>query len=145
MKIRPNGTYGYDLFPLKNPDGTYFDDVVDISDEDFALLQSGDKIWKNGQLVENAEAEQYKQAITERQKILGWETTIAKDKEYLRQKDYIGIKIAHAILLNDTQVLQEIKEKYQDELTECANKRAEINQLESQIAESQQTIQLLNG
>ena len=58
---------------------------------------------------------------------------IAEYQKYLADTDYVVIKISEAIVSRNQQLIDELKNKYADVLTNRDNKRKQINELEKEI------------
>lgn len=58
---------------------------------------------------------------------------IAEYQKYLADTDYVVIKISEAIVIGNRQLIDELKSKYADVLTNRDNKRKQINELEKEI------------
>ena len=58
---------------------------------------------------------------------------IAEYQKYLADTDYVVIKISEAMVSGNQQLIDELKNKYADVLTNRDNKRKQINELEKEI------------
>lgn len=58
---------------------------------------------------------------------------IVEYQKYLDDTDYVVIKISEAIISRNQQLIDELKNKYADVLTNRDNKRKQINELEKEI------------
>lgn len=58
---------------------------------------------------------------------------IAEYQKYLADTDYIVVKISEAMISGNQQLIDELKNKYADVLTNRDNKRKQINKFEEEI------------
>lgn len=61
---------------------------------------------------------------------------IDKQKDYLRETDYIALKLAEAIASNDSDKLSVLKELYKEELIAREQARAHINNYERELVQT---------
>ena len=63
---------------------------------------------------------------------------IAECQKYLADTDYIVVKISEAMISGNQQLIDELKNKYADVLTNRDNKRKQINEFEEEIKNEQE-------
>lgn len=134
----PYGMFGYTSYPTGTVDdnGIFIPNerAVEVLPDQYLALKERKYCWNNNTLipyikpVEIAEAEET---------VAAYQTLDVQETEaraYLEKYDYISSKVANAILLDDSSLLAQYREKYKDVLVKLTEARNTVNRITEQRA-----------
>lgn len=103
------------------------ENAVLVNVEDYELLMSRKKFWSNGKLVAYVKSK----VVADAEKLLvsveDARQSLADAQQWLNEHDYVGVKIAQAMLFNDEAELAAMKEQYASVIETAKVKRNEVN------------------
>lgn len=103
------------------------ENAVLVNVEDYELLMSRKKFWSNGKLVAYVKSKVVADAETLLASVDDARQSLADAQQWLNEHDYVGVKIAQAMLFNDETELAAMKEQYASVIEEAKVKRNEVN------------------
>lgn len=103
------------------------ENAVLVNVEDYELLMSRKKFWSNGKLVAYVKSKVVADAETLLASVEDARQSLADAQQWLNKHDYVGVKIAQAMLFNDEAELAAMKEQYASVIEEAKVKRNEVN------------------
>ena len=103
------------------------ENAVLVNVEDYELLMSRKKFWSNGKLVAYVKSKVVADAETLLASVEDARQSLADAQKWLNKHDYVGVKIAQAMLFNDEAELAAMKEQYASVIEEAKVKRNEVN------------------
>lgn len=103
------------------------ENAVLVNVEDYELLMSRKKCWSNGKLIAYAKSKVVADAETLLASVDDARQSLADAQQWLNEHDYVGVKIAQAMLFNDETELAAMKEQYASVIEEAKVKRNEVN------------------
>lgn len=103
------------------------ENAVLVKVEDYELLMSRKKCWSNGKLIAYAKSKVVADAETLLASVDDARKSLADAQQWLNKHDYVGVKIAQAMLFNDETELAAMKEQYASVIEEAKVKRNEVN------------------
>ena len=122
-----------------------YPNAVQISDEDYEALENCTKCWNHERTklipyIPSGAQSQLNLLVQEYQET---SNKLAAAEQFLQENDYVGRKIAEALLMDDTQLLAELKVKYKDIIEESKEARAVVNPYRAKLIELQEKIRTL--
>lgn len=117
------------------------DKAVAITAEEFEGLTKKQKCWEKGKLVDYMKSDVVIKAEQLLENVESAEKEIVEAKAWLSSKDYIGVKIAQAMLVNDTDEIASLKEQYTQVIDTAKYKRNRINAREAWLKENAEAIE----
>lgn len=103
------------------------ENAVLVNVEDYELLMSRKKFWSNGKLVAYVKSKVVADAETLLTSVDDARQSLADALQWLNEHDYVGVKIAQAMLVGDEAELAAMKEQYASVIEEAKVKRNEVN------------------
>lgn len=103
------------------------ENAVLVNVEDYELLMSRKKFWSNGKLVAYVKSKVVADAETLLASVDDARQSLADAQQWLNEHDYVGVKIAQAMLVGDEAELAAMKEQYASVIEEAKVKRNEVN------------------
>lgn len=103
------------------------ENAVLVNVEDYELLMSRKKFWSNGKLVAYVKSKVVADAETLLVSVEDARQSLADAQQWLNEHDYVGVKIAQAMLFNDEAELAAMKEQYASVIETAKVKRNEVN------------------
>lgn len=114
--------------------------ILVTADEYMSLLQHT-HCFQDGKIVVYVKSQNVitaEEIITEYQQYV---TQKAEAEQWLRDHDYIGVKIAQAMLVGTDEEIIELKNQYASTIQEAKAKRALVNQCDSALTQLEQDLQ----
>ena len=90
-------------------------------------MLSRKKCWSDGKLVAYVKSKVVADAETLLASVDDARASLAAAQQWLNEHDYVGVKIAQAMLFNDETELAAMKEQYTSVIEEAKVKRNEVN------------------
>lgn len=103
------------------------ENAVLVNVEDYELLMSRKKFWSNGKLVAYVKSKVVADAETLLASVDDARKSLADAQQWLNEHDYVGVKIAQAMLIGDEAELAAMKEQYASVIETAKVKRQEVN------------------
>ena len=103
------------------------ENAVLVNVEDYELLMSRKKCWSNGKLVAYVKSKVVADAETLLASVDDAQASLADAQQWLNEHDYVGVKIAQAMLVGDEAELAAMKEQYASIIETAKIKRQEVN------------------
>ena len=113
--------------------------LVDV--EDYELLMRRKKCWSNGKLVAYVKSKVVADAETLLASVDDARKSLADAQQWLNEHDYVGVKIAQAMLVGDEAELATMKEQYTSVIEEAKVKRNEVNAYTKWLNDNEAAIQ----
>lgn len=117
------------------------ENAVLVNVEDYELLMSRKKFWSNGKLVAYVKSKVVADAETLLASVDDARQSLADAQQWLNEHDYVGVKIAQAMLFNDETELAAMKEQYASVIEEAKVKRNEVNTYTKWLNDNEAAIQ----
>lgn len=115
--------------------------AVLVNVEDYELLMSRKKCWSNGKLVAYVKSKVVADAETLLVSVDDARASLTAAQQWLNKHDYVGVKIAQAMLFNDETELAAMKEQYASVIEEAKVKRNEVNTYTKWLNDNEAAIQ----
>ena len=115
-----NEEYVEDVFTLN-------ENAVLVTIADYEALLSCKKCWSNGKLVAYVKSKVVANAETLLASVDDARQSLADAQQWLNEHDYVGVKIAQAMLVGDEAELAAMKEQYASVIETAKVKRQEVN------------------
>lgn len=109
--------------------------------EDYELLMSRKKCWSNGKLIAYVKSKVVADAETLLASVDDARKSLADAQQWLNEHDYVGVKIAQAMLFNDEAELAAMKERYASVIETAKVKRNEVNTYTKWLNDNEAAIQ----
>lgn len=129
-----NEEYVEDVFTLN-------ENAVLVKIEDYEALLSRKKCWSNGKLVACVKSKVVADAETLLASVEDARQSLADAQQWLNEHDYVGVKIAQAMLIGDEAELAAMKEQYASVIEEAKVKRNEVNAYTKWLNDNEAAIQ----
>lgn len=117
------------------------ENAVLVNVEDYELLMSRKKCWSNGKLVAYVKSKVVADAETLLASVDDARKSLADAQQWLNEHDYVGVKIAQAMLFNDETELAAMKEQYASVIETAKVKRQEVNAYTKWLNDNEAAIQ----
>lgn len=117
------------------------ENAVLVNVEDYELLMSRKKFWSNGKLVAYVKSKVVADAETLLASVDDARQSLADAQQWLNEHDYVGVKIAQAMLFNDETELAAMKKQYASVIEEAKVKRNEVNTYTKWLNDNEAAIQ----
>ena len=117
------------------------ENAVLVNVEDYELLMSHKKCWSNGKLVAYVKSKVVADAETLLASVDDARASLADAQQWLNKHDYVGVKIAQAMLFNDETELAAMKEQYASVIETAKVKRQEVNAYTKWLNDNKAAIQ----
>ena len=129
-----NEEYVEDVFTLN-------ENAVLVTIADYEALLSCKKCWSNGKLVAYVKSKVVADAETLLASVDDARKSLADAQQWLNKHDYVGVKIAQAMLFNDETELAAMKEQYASVIETAKVKRQEVNAYTKWLNDNEAAIQ----
>lgn len=157
----PSGKRGWTSFPVTDnvtvqktrslEDGTeeqYQETVKRLKDgavlvtlEEYEGLQAGTHVWENGKVIKYVEPVNVTQAKAFIEQVEQTKQQVDDARSWLKAHDYIGVKIAQAMFIDDEDEIDALKEQYTSVIKEAKAKRQKINTCTKWLNDNEAAIQ----
>lgn len=157
----PNGKRGWTSFPVTEKvkvqktrtleDGSkeQYEETVKqlkegavlVTPEEYEGLQAGTHVWENGKVIKYVEPANVTQAKAFIEQVEQTKQQVDDARSWLKAHDYIGVKIAQAMLIGDEAELAAMKEQYASVIEEAKVKRNEVNAYTKWLNDNEAAIQ----
>lgn len=117
------------------------ENAVLVNVEDYELLMSRKKCWSNGKLVAYVKSKVVADAETLLASVDDARQSLADAQQWLNEHDYVGVKIAQAMLVGDEAELAAMKEQYASVIETAKVKRQEVNTYTKWLNDNEAAIQ----
>lgn len=115
--------------------------AVLVTPEEYEGLQAGTHVWENGKAVKYVEPKEVTQAKALIEQVEQTRQQVDDARNWLKAHDYIGVKIAQAMLVDDEAELAAMKEQYASIIETAKIKRQEVNTYTKWLNDNEATIQ----
>lgn len=157
----PNGKRGWTSFPVTEKvkvqktrtleDGSkeQYEETVKqlkegavlVTPEEYEGLQVGTHVWENGKVIKYVEPANVTQAKAFIEQVEQTKQQVDDARSWLKAHDYIGVKIAQAMFIDDEDEIDALKEQYTSVIKEAKAKRQEINTCTKWLNDNEAAIQ----
>lgn len=117
------------------------ENAVLVNVEDYELLMSRKKCWSNGKLVAYVKSKVVADAETLLASVDDARASLADAQQWLNEHDYVGVKIAQAMLIGDEAEFAAMKEQYASVIETAKVKRQEVNTYTKWLNDNEAAIQ----
>lgn len=115
--------------------------AVLVTPEEYEGLQAGTHVWENGKVIKYVEPANVTQAKAFIEQVEQTKQQVDDARSWLKAHDYIGVKIAQAMLIGDEAELAAMKEQYASVIEEAKVKRNEVNAYTKWLNDNEAAIQ----
>lgn len=144
--VMPEGISKEEQAQIENEE--YFEDIFTLNEnatlvkiEDYEALLSRKKCWSNGKLVAYVKSKAVADAELLLASVDDARKSLANAERWLNEHDYVGVKIAQAMLVGDETEIAEMKNEYASVIEEAKLKRQEVNTYRAWLNENEAAVE----